>query len=76
MTENVSTETFLDDVELRLLTGKTRRSSQRLALVKMNIKFFLRPDGKVVVLRAEINGSHSTKLSKSSRTEPNWAATR
>ncbi len=76
MTENVSTETFLNDAELQVLTGKTRRSSQRLALIKMNIKFFLRPDGQVVVLRAEINGSHSTKLSKSNRLEPNWGATR
>ena len=45
---------FLDDDDIIALTGKQRRDAQARALNFMGIAHKLRPDGSVVVLRAEV----------------------
>ena len=54
--------------QIEQITGKTRPAAQRRALDRMGIRYFVRPDGRPVVvadaLRDEVEPA---------RTEPDWS---
>jgi hypothetical protein len=65
----------LTDAEVAQLTGKTRPSAQMRALRFMGIDHKRRPDGSIVVLRAQLEGEASynkVEGADDKRTEPNW----
>lgn len=45
---------LLTPAEVRVLTGRTHRTSQVVVLRQMGIEHKVRPDGSVVVLRAHV----------------------
>ena len=59
--------TFLTESEIRELTKYKHKNLQAIALKDMGIKFFLRRDNSVCVLRSAIEGK-SVRI----RTEPNF----
>lgn len=67
---------FLGDEELASLTGKKRKSSQRVVLNSLGITHKVRPDGSIVVLRSHVEKvlGGQVELPKKKEPEPNWAA--
>lgn len=47
---------WLTEEELRTMTGYLRPSAQRRWLVKAGVPFCPRPDGSIVVFRADLGG--------------------
>jgi hypothetical protein len=52
----MSQRTFLDDEELRVLTGRARKAWQIAALRTMGVPFLINACGKPVVTRIAIEG--------------------
>lgn len=72
-------EFLLNPEELRDLTGRTRRNSQVESLNYMGIEHRVRPDGRVIVLRAHaerVLGGHADGKKERQRKnfEPDWSA--
>lgn len=67
---------FLDDKDLRDLTGYIHRSKQVAQLRKMGIPFFVNAAGRPIVARAIIEGRREEPAANKEKTwEPAWAAT-
>jgi len=49
---------FLDDDELRLLTGRVQKSKQIDQLKLMGLPFFVNAAGRPVVAKSAVDGSH------------------
>lgn len=62
---------FLQPDELSELTGKVRSSAQVVALRRMGIDHRVRPDGRVLVLRSQVDGSASESR-RVTKTEPRY----
>lgn len=62
---------FLSPDELAELTGKQRPAAQIRALRSMGIRHHIRPDGRPVVLRADLSEDGAARRR---RVEPNFAA--
>jgi hypothetical protein len=68
---------ILSEQDLIDLTQKKRRSAQRRVLAFLRITYRLRPDGSLVVHRAQVDaalgGLAESPNQKLRKTEPNWA---
>jgi hypothetical protein len=67
---------FLDDAQLRKLTGRKRSDAQRRQLTAMGIVHRVRGDGTLAVLQehvADLMGGAS-RARVNTPTEPNWGA--
>ncbi|MBK5915119.1 DUF4224 domain-containing protein [Rhodocyclus purpureus] len=65
---------FLSPAELETLTGKVRPSAQVRALTAMGIRYTRRPDGVVVVVRADIEAENKAAQKPKRKTKPDWSA--
>ena len=74
----MTTDTFLTQEEVQILTERKVRPAQVRVLKAMGIEHRVRPDGSVAILRAHINkvfdGSIETKSTKQQHSQPNWDA--
>jgi hypothetical protein len=57
---------FLDDDEVRTLTGRTQKSKQIEQLKRMGVPFFVNAAGKPIVAKSAVDGSHRVEVISSS----------
>ena len=71
-----SNSTFLEEDEIKKLTGKKRKKSQLHALAQMGIKYLVRPDQTLVVSRKHIEEITGIEMTQQQHPtiEPNWDA--
>ena len=62
---------LLSQDDIRALTGYRRPHRQRAALASMGVRHYTRPDGRPVVVAADLSQHIRPALPA---TEPNWAA--
>lgn len=48
---------FLNESEIRTLTGRVRYTAQIRALIGMGVEHVVRPDGKPIVLRSHVEAA-------------------
>ncbi len=71
---------FLTEEEVRALTNRQTKPAQRKMLIALGVKFGIRADASLVVLRsaveAALGGSSTTKTRERKKTEPNFSMVR
>ena len=67
---------FLSQIEIKELTNRVHRKSQRAVLNALGIACKIRPDGSLVVARAVVEKELGVTRPKKNDTtiEPNWSA--